>query len=163
MKHPHSPEKRMELALQICEAVSMRKTIKSALKAADICHATWHKWRKEDETINALYKKAKEDAQVFVAEHLAELAPPALQVLLTGKGGYEYDASPVIKEKAIMNANGEMVVVERTIETKRVRVLPNAAVAIFVAKKTIPGWDDKVAGENNTETDKPEVGFDLTP
>lgn len=136
-KREYSEEEKAEIVENICQFYeSQNCTLESACEAAGISVRSFLLWRTQSTDFAERFKKARTVQREDYWENVIQpKAASALQRLLEGE---EYVEKKVKKEliKATNDAEPKMIETERT-ETEK-RILPSAAVAIFVTKGLYP-------------------------
>jgi len=133
----HTDEEKASIVERVCQIYeSQNCTLESACQAAGIGDRTFLLWRTQNADFAERFKKARTVQREDYWENVIQpKAASALQRLLEGE---EYVEKKIKKEllKATNDAEPKMVETERT-ETEK-RILPSAAVAIFVTKGLYP-------------------------
>lgn len=124
-----SDEERMQLVQKICELYETQgATLKSCCESLGITDRTFHYWIKDSSVLSALYKKAKEGADVIYWDLIRQKAQTSLQKLIDG-----YETTERRTESG-SNAQGRFDKESQSTS----EVGPNSTAVIFALKGLYP-------------------------
>ncbi len=136
-KREYTDEEKKEIVEKVCELYeSQNCTLESACQAAGIGDRTFLLWRTQNADFAERFKKARSVQQADYWENVIQpKAASALQRLLEGETYVEKK----VKRELVKGLNDEEPLMKETelVETEK-RILPAAAVVIFVTKGLYP-------------------------